>query len=319
LTTAPWPFGDRPEPPNGWTSGSAHGAKLLTHSGLVASLGSIVETPPGGESYLRDGAGERPAFRPEEKATMFSRIANLFKGFLSLFISGLERQNPRALIEAEKENLRKQIARFNDNLANHAAFCERLLRQVKNLETQERDLAAKAAANLKVGNRNAAGQYALQLKTVKEQLEENRKQLEAAEDTYKKLVKARDVSVREAQEKIEKLKRMMTETEMLEAQAELQEMATGMVSSIGGSGDTLNRVEEYLTERRDKAAGRARVAASTIDTGKVELLEAEQQALADAALDEFAAAYGLATPPAEKAAEAAPPPPAAKEMGPQKE
>ena len=227
---------------------------------------------------------------------MFSRIANLFKGFLSLFISGLERQNPRALIEAEKENLRHQIARFNENLANHAGFCERLLRQVKNLESQERDLAAKAAANLKVGNRNAAGQYALQLKTVKEQLDENRKQLEAAEATYKKLVQARDVSVRDAQDKIEKLKRMMTETEMLEAQAELQEMATGMVSSIGGSGDTLNRVEEYLTERRDKAAGRARVAASTIDTTKVELMEAEQQALADAALTEFAAAYGIDVP-----------------------
>jgi phage shock protein A len=252
---------------------------------------------------------------------MFSRIANLFKGFLSLFVSGLERQNPRALIEAEKENLRKQIARFNDNLATHAGFCERLLRQVKNLETQERDLAAKAAANLKVGNRNAAGQYALQLKTVKDQLEENRKQLEAAEDTYKKLVKARDVSVREAQDKIEKLKRMMSETEMLEAQAELQEMATGMVSSIGGSGDTLNRVEEYLTERRDKAAGRARVAASTVDTSKVELMEAEQQALADAALNEFAAAYGIEAPP-EKVAEpaaAAAPPAAVKEMGPEKQ
>jgi phage shock protein A len=250
---------------------------------------------------------------------MFSRIANLFKGFLSLFISGLERQNPKALIEAEKENLRTQIARFNENLANHAGFCERLLRQVKNLETQERDLAAKAAANLKVGNRNAAGQYALQLKTVKEQLDENRKQLEAAESTYQKLVKSRDVSVRDAQDKIEKLKRMMTETEMLEPQAELQEMATGMVSSIGGSGDTLNRVEEYLTERRDKAAGKARVAASSVDTGKVELMEAEQQALADAALGEFAAAYGLEAPAVEKPAEAAAAPPPAKEMGPEKQ
>jgi len=251
---------------------------------------------------------------------MWSRIGNLFKGFLSLFVSGLERQNPKALIEAEKENLRVQIARYNDNLANHAGFCERLLRQVKNLETQERDLAAKAAANLKVGNRNAAGQYALQLKTVKEQLEENRRQLEAAETTYKKLVQARDVLVREAQEKIEKLKRMITETEMLEAQAELQEMATGMISTIGGSGDTLNRVEEYLSERRDKAAGRARVASSTIDTSKVQLMEAEQQALADAALGEFAAAYGIEMP-AEKAAEpaAVAPPPAAKDMGPEKQ
>jgi phage shock protein A len=251
---------------------------------------------------------------------MWRRISNLFKGFLSLFISGLERQNPRALIEAEKENLREQIARFNDNLATHAGFCERLLRQVKNLENQERELAAKAAANLKVGNRNAAGQYALQLKTVKEQLEENRRQLESAEETYKKLVKARDVSVSEARAKIDKLKRMVSETEMLEAQAELQEMATGMVSSIGGSGDTLGRVEEYLNERRDKAAGRARVAASTVDTAKVELMEAEQQALADAALSEFAAAYGLEAPAAEKPAEGAQaPPPAAKNMGPERE
>ncbi len=56
---------------------------------------------------------------------------------------------------------------------------------------------------------------------------------------------------------------MLTETEMLEAQAELQEMANGMISSIGGTGDTMTGVEEYLTERRDKAAGRARVASST--------------------------------------------------------
>ncbi len=255
---------------------------------------------------------------------MFRRLANLLRGFLSLFISGLEKANPRALIEAEKENLRQQIARFNDSLASHAAFVERLLRQVKNLETAERDLAAKAAANLKVGNRGAAGQYALQLKTVKEQLEENRRQLEAAEQTFVKLTKSRDVAVKDAQAKIESLKRLLTETEMLEAQAELQEMAQGMITEIGGSGDTLNRVEEYLTERRDKAAGRARVASTAIDTSKVELLEAEQGALADHALAEFAAAYGLEMPPlpaapaaeAAAAAPAADPAPPVKEMGP---
>jgi len=254
---------------------------------------------------------------------MWARIKNLVNGFLSLFISGLEKQNPRALIEAEKENLRKQIAQFNSSLATHAGFCERLMRQIKNLEAQEKDLAAKAAANLKVGNRAAAGQYALQLKTVKEQLDENRGQLKAAEETYKKLVKSRDVAVSEAQAKIESLKRMLTEAEMMEAQAELQEMAQGMISSIGGSGDTISRVEEALAERRDKAAGRARVASSTIDTNKVELMEAEQQALADQALTEFAASYGLEMPvapaqaaPAAEAAAAAPPAPPAKDMGP---
>lgn len=247
---------------------------------------------------------------------MFNRLANLIRGFLSLFISGIEKANPRALIEAEKENLRQQISRFNESLANHAAFVERLMRQVKNLEKQESTLAAKAAANLKVGNRKAAGQYALQLKTVREQLQENATQLEGAEETYKKLIKTRDVAVQDARAKIESLKRLLSETEMMEAQAELQEMATGMITEIGGSGDTLNRVEEYLTERRDKAAGRARVASSSIDTSKVELMEAEQEALADQALAEFAAAYGLDMPEEPLAEAPAEEAPVIKDMGP---
>jgi phage shock protein A len=251
---------------------------------------------------------------------VFQRLANLIRGFLSLFISGLEKSNPRALIEAEKETLRQQIARFNDSLATQAGFAERLLRQVKNLEQQEKELTARTAANLKAGNRGVAAQLALQLQTVKQQLEENREQLKIAEDTYQKLVKSRNVSVQEAQAKIEKLKRMLTETEMMEAQAELQEMAQGMISTIGGSGDTINRLEEYLSERRDKAAGRARVAGSSIDTSQVELKEAEQAALADQALSEFESAYGFTAPPVEKEAAAdtpAPEPQPQKELGPQ--
>lgn len=250
---------------------------------------------------------------------MWARIKTLFRGFLSLFVTGLEKANPKALIEAEKENLRAQIARFNENLAQHAGFCERLMRQIKQLEAQEKELVAKAAANLKVGNRDAAGQYALQLQTVKAQLEENRGQLVEAEKTYQNLLTARDVTVREAKAKIQKLERMLSETEMLEAQAELQEMASGMISSIGGAGDTLNRVEEYLNERRDQAAGRARVASGSMDMGDVQVKVEEQKALADQALAEFASAYGIEMPAPEKAAAAAPAGPAPtpiKEMGP---
>jgi phage shock protein A len=250
---------------------------------------------------------------------MWQRIRTLFRGFLSLFVTGLEKANPKALIEAEKENLRAQIARYNTSLAQHAGFCERLLRQIKSLEAQEKELAAKAAAHLRAGNRDSAGQYALQLQTVKAQLEENRGQLGEAEKTYQNLIQARDVTVREAKAKIQKLERLLTETEMFEAQAELQEMAAGMISSIGGAGDTLDRVEGYLNERRDQAAGRARVAGSTLDMTDVKLKDGEQKALADQALAEFASAYGLEMPAAAEPAAAAPAAPAPqpiKEMGP---
>src|SRR5512138_196974 len=132
---------------------------------------------------------------------MFARLRRLLRGFFSLFIGGLERRNPEALLEVEKENLRKQIANYNEGLPAHAGLCERLMAQVRKLENDERDLRAKTTANLRAGNRDAAAQYALRLQTVQRELGENRTQLEHAEKTYRELLKARDVAIRAAQAK----------------------------------------------------------------------------------------------------------------------
>ena len=227
---------------------------------------------------------------------MFSRVANLFRGFLSLFISGIERRNPEALLELEQENLRKQVANFNQGLATHAGMCERLMGQVRKLEAEQKDLRAKTAAHLRAGNKSAAGQYALRLQTVEQQLEENRKQLEQAESTYKNLIKARDVAVQTARAKIESLKGAINDMRMNQAMAEIHEMASGMISEIGGAGDTLNRVHEMVESERTKAAGRARIAKDSIDMTQVDIKETEMNALADQALADFAAREGISLP-----------------------
>jgi len=206
----------------------------------------------------------------------------------------LEKANPEALLEVEKENLRKQIANYNQGLASHAGLCERLMSQVKKLETEERELRAKASANLKAGNREAAGQYALRLQSTTAQLTENRQQLEAADKTYRELIRARDVAIKAAQTKIESLKYALTDLKIKKATAEMNEMASGMVNSIGGSGDTLNRLHEMVEEERQMAAGRARVAKDSIDMTEIRLKEDEQKALADQALADFAAQEGIA-------------------------
>ncbi|MGB7847565.1 MAG: PspA/IM30 family protein [Candidatus Acidiferrum sp.] len=251
---------------------------------------------------------------------MWQRFANLIRGFFGLFVSGLERQNPEALLEVETENLRKQIAQYNQGLASHAGLCESLMSQVRKLEGEERDLKAKTSANLRAGNRTAAGQYALRLQTVTRELEENRKQLEQAETTYKDLLKARDVAVSNARSKIESLKSSISDMKMKRAMAELTEMASGMISSIGGSGDTLDRLQTMVEEERNKAAGRARVARDSMDMSGVQLKESEQNALADQALADFAAKEGIALEPAASSnAGSAGTDAPAKTMGPQTE
>lgn len=224
---------------------------------------------------------------------MFQRLGNLIRGFFGLFISGLEKQNPEALLEVEKENLRKQISEYNKGLSSHAALCEKLMSQVKREESELKELTAKATAHLKAGNRKLAGEYALKLQKLKAEHTDNVAQLEDAEKTYEELKRARDLSITAAKEKIESLKRDINETKIAKATAELNEMAAGMINEIGGAGDTLNRLEEMVREEKEKASGRARVARDSINSTELDMMEAEQDAMEEMALADFAAEAGI--------------------------
>ncbi len=215
------------------------------------------------------------------------RTWNLFQGLAGSFISFFERRNPEALLELEKENLRTLIGRFNEGLVSHAALSERLMTQASRGEVEQVELTAKIRALVKVGNEKAAARYALQLKQVTARLDEDRKQLEAAEETYRNLVRTRDASVAETRAKIEQVRRQIGDLKVKRAVADLESMAAAMVSDLGGAGDSFNRLQEMVGEEREKASARARVAGGSIDASDLAMKEAEQEALAGQALEEF--------------------------------
>src|SRR5207248_5986769 len=206
----------------------------------------------------------------------------------------------------------------NQGLAAHAALCERLMTRTRELEAEEASLKEKTAVHLRAGNRDVAGQYALRLQATSKELADNREQLKKAEETYANLVRARDEAVRAAEAKIDALRLSIDDMKAKKALAELNEMAAGMVTSVGGSGDTLDRLRAMVEEEKARAAGKARVAGAALPAGEADLKEAERKALADQALADFAAREGLAAaPPA-----AAEPPAQAdrgKSMGPEAE
>jgi len=211
----------------------------------------------------------------------------MFRGFLGLFIKGLERNNPEALLENERENLRKQIASFNDALATHAGMVEKLGAQTKRLETEERDLRAKIPTLIAAGKRDVAGQLAVKLQTVDAQHDQVLAQLEDTDRQYKELVKARDAAISSATRKIEELSVGLNDMKIKKAAAELSEMASGMITKIGGTGDNLSRITEMIDSERAKAAGRARVANDSLAIdGNIIDIDGEN-AMAEAALAQF--------------------------------
>jgi phage shock protein A len=166
--------------------------------------------------------------------------------------------------------------------------------QARRLQDEERDLHASTAAHLRAGNREAAGRGALRLRGVTHDLDEYRRQIRQAEDTYQELLAARDVTVKAAQARLDALRLQIDDLKLQRASAELHEMAAGLVASVGGSGDTLARLQEMIEREREQATGRARVARDSLWRREAELREDEAQALGEQALAEFAAREGLA-------------------------
>jgi len=233
--------------------------------------------------------------------SLIIRVWNVTRGLSTKFVSYFERRNPEALLEIEKENLRRLIGRFNQGLVSHAALSERLITQVSRGEKEAGDLTTKTTALFKAGEREAAARYALRLKEVKERLAEDRKQLETAEETYRQLVNTREAAIAEARAKIELVRRQIGDLKVKRALADLEGMASAMIGGLGSAGDSLNRLHEMVEEEREKASARVRVASVQVEPGELRAREAEQQALASDALADFLLSQNIDTAPSLRA------------------
>ncbi|MEM1057851.1 MAG: hypothetical protein AAGK14_01270 [Verrucomicrobiota bacterium] len=231
---------------------------------------------------------------------------NLIKGFFGQGVSAMERQNPEALLEVERENLKQLEVDFNRSLASQAALSEKLMAQVGHLRGREDALRRQTKAALDSEQRERAGQLALQLKSVRGELDGNESQLEDAETAYKDLLGTRDKAIQKAQEKIREIAATIKEVQVQERTAELAERTSGVTREIGDSADTLNRLQDMVEERRQQASARQRVARDSRPQLEDDPNEAEQAALADAALAEFEASEGIEveiSPPPKRIAE----------------
>ena len=71
---------------------------------------------------------------------ILTRVGRLVRGFLGLFIRGIEEANPEALLESARQEFRDKMARYNQALAQLAGISERLKIQVRTKTQRARDL-----------------------------------------------------------------------------------------------------------------------------------------------------------------------------------
>jgi len=149
---------------------------------------------------------------------------------------------------------------------------------------------------IQAGKRELAGQLAVRFQAIQTESDSVDIQFKECETQYKELIRARDISVKAAKDKIEEISRGMNDLKVKKAAAELTEMANGMVSKIGSGADSLDRIGTIIEEERNKAAGRLRVAKDSGDMSKIAELESANNTSAEIALAQFEVEMGLVTP-----------------------
>jgi phage shock protein A len=241
---------------------------------------------------------------------IFARIGRLFRGFFSLFISGLEERNPEALMEAARQEFRDKMAHYNLALARMAGVAERLKTQIKSKASRAQDLERRILANHRAGNMELAGSLARELQELKADLTSDTSELQETEEAYQGNLRQAKVAQKEFEDKLRRLDKQLSQVKIKEAQAEAAAALGSAAFTVGDLGDTMKSVEEILAKRYEESAGKARVAKDLVDIEKVEEKENERKALEQAALAEFLASQGIQAPAGAEA------PAADKEIGP---
>ncbi len=240
----------------------------------------------------------------------FARIGRLVRGFFGLFVSGLEQQNPEALMEAAKQDFRNKMALYNQALARMAGIAERLKSQIKAKNDKTADLTRRILANNSAGNMQLAGSLARELQELKNDQQHDVQELADTEEAYQNNLRQAKIAQKEFEEKINRLESQLSQVRVKEAQAEAASAMSNVAFKVGDLGDTMKTVEDVLNKRYETSAGKARLAKDMVDTGALQEKEAERKALEQGALAEFLASQGIAAAGTGDAA------PAAKDLGP---
>jgi phage shock protein A len=243
---------------------------------------------------------------------MFARIGRLFRGFLGLFISGIEEANPEALMESARQEFRSRMTQYNLALARMAGVAERLKSQVNVKATRAQELERRILANHRAGNMELAGTLARELQELKADLEIDSQELKETEEAYQANLRQAKLAQREFEDKVRRLEKQLSQVKIKEAQAEAAAALSSVAFKVGDLGDTMKRVDEILQKRYEVSAGKARLAKDLVDMDAIQEKENERKALEQVALAEFLASQGIqATPAAET-------PAATKEIGPER-
>ena len=227
---------------------------------------------------------------------MFRRMMMVFRSFLGLFVRGME--NPELMLQQYMDDMKSQVPRMNDTVAEVMKQEIMLRGQVERLQKQTSELDQQVIAAIKLGPQyeEEAKLLLSKMEQAKADLAQTQAMLQTASSASEQAKKGRDDYMRQMQLKIQEAQSALSRVK----QAQMQERLSGMMMSfqVGDNSDTLERMTEKIDERAAKAQAKMELATNSVDSRIREVQRATTTASVDAKLLEYKRQLGMA--PAEE-------------------
>jgi phage shock protein A len=203
--------------------------------------------------------------------------------------------DPIAVMQLEVDQATERLKEGRKGLEMYRGLVETVARQVASGTANASQLESQIKAHLKAGNREVAGQLALQLQKTQTELEKNKAQLEMHEQAYQnnllKIQKANKdiVKVRD------KIRQYDAELKMSAAEAEIAQISESFDMNMTTD---FGQIESVIQKQIDTNRGRARVASDMSSKGieSIKAEEAAEKAMADDLLSKYEVQLGLKSP-----------------------
>ena len=217
-------------------------------------------------------------------AAQMNKIANFFWT-----------SDPIAQLQYEYDKAVDQLKDGREGLEQYRALVERVTRQVNGDRQHVAALEARVKAYLKVGERETASKFALELQKARKEFAENEAQLKLHETAYTNNVTKIKHATKKLADLKQKIQKYDAELKLSRAEAELAKLATSFNFDITTD---FGQIEDVIQDKIGLNRAKVRVAADLSGEGLEDIKkeEAVEQAMADQALREFEIEMGMVTP-----------------------
>jgi phage shock protein A len=193
----------------------------------------------------------------------FARLSNLWRGFLSIWISDVEKKHPEIAYE---NAINSMVEKYSQLKAATAALIRRREELEQRLAVQTRELA-QVGQDLNVAVETSQDDLAMVLIQKKNQLEQDGAELKADMETAVKEADSAKASLMQVQAEIRKLKAekdsMMAKLKSAQARIRIQEQLEGV--SVDAEVQALDGVRDHIKNQVAQANLGKELAESSLD------------------------------------------------------